>query len=422
MPAKTVWSDAMEAIILSVGNELTAGQTLDTNAAWLSQQLSELGIGVLRHVTLADELEPIRRELERACEQADVVLISGGLGPTVDDLTRQALAEAMGVPLELREEFVERIRAFFTARSRSMPETNVVQAQFPAGSEPIANTCGTAPGIRARCKRAAIFAMPGVPREMREMYRRDVRPRLIPQTGGAAILAATLNCFGAGESDIAEKIVDLMERGKNPAVGTTARQGVIGVRILARGSRHDEARALLDEMVNEVRRRLGPLVFGRDDETLASAVAQLLTSAGKTIATAESCTGGLIAKRLTDIPGSSVYFRDGVVTYANEAKTRLLGVPAELIERHGAVSAPVAEAMALGCRQRSRTDFAISVTGIAGPQGGTPDKPVGLVYIGLARESDCQVTPHRFGEFLGRGEIRDRTCNTALNRLRLRLG
>jgi len=422
MPAKTVWSDTMEAIILSVGNELTAGQTLDTNAAWLSQQLSELGIGVLRHVTLADELEPIRRELERACEQADVVLISGGLGPTVDDLTRQALAEAMGVALELREEFVERIRAFFTARSWPMPETNVVQAQFPAGSEPIANTCGTAPGIRARCKRATVFAMPGVPREMREMYRRDVRPRLSPQTGGAAILAAMLNCFGAGESDIAEKIVDLMERGKNPAVGTTARQGVIGVRIHARGSGYDEARSLLDETVKEVRRRLGPLVFGRDDETLASAVAQLLTSAGKTIATAESCTGGLIAKRLTDIPGSSVYFRDGVVTYADEAKTRLLGVPAELIERHGAVSAPVAEAMALGCRQRSRTDFAISVTGIAGPQGGTPDKPVGLVYIGLTRESGCEVTPHRFGEFLGRGEIRDRTCNTALNRLRLRLG
>jgi len=411
----------MEAIILSIGNELTAGQTLDTNAAWLSQQLAELGVRVLRHVTTADELEPIRLEIERACERADVVLVSGGLGPTVDDLTRQALAEAMGVPLELREESIERIRAFFTARDRPMPETNVVQARFPAGSEPIANTCGTAPGIRARFKRATLFAMPGVPREMREMYRRDVRPRLIPRAGGAAMLAATLHCFGAGESDVAEQIFDLMERGKNPAVGTTARQGVIGVRIHARGSSHEQARSLLNETVEEVRRRLGSLVFGRDDETLASAVAQRLTSAGKTLSTAESCTGGLLAKRLTDVPGSSAYFRDGVVAYANEAKTRLLGVPAELIERHGAVSAPVVEAMALGCRQRSRTDFAISVTGIAGPQGSTSDKPVGSVYIGLADESGCQVTPHRFGEFLSRSEIRDRTCNTALNRLRLRL-
>jgi nicotinamide-nucleotide amidase len=415
------YGGGMNAIIMSIGNELTFGQTVDTNSAWLSLRLAEIGVHVIAHVTVADELEPVRREIQRACELADVVLISGGLGPTEDDLTRHALAAAMGVELELHAELVEEIRCYFTRRGREMPEPNRIQAMFPRGSEPIHNTCGTAPGIRARLGKAMIFVMPGVPREMQVMYERDVLPALRPSTGQGILLAGTIQTFGAGESDVGERIRDLMQRGRNPTVGTTAQQMVIGVRIHAHGDTREQARSLLDATATEVRRRLGTLVFGEDDDTLWSAAARLLIEQKKTLSTAESCTGGLIAKSLTDIAGSSGYFLDGVVTYSNQAKTRLLAVPADLIARHGAVSPQVAEAMASNCRTRSGTDLAISVTGIAGPTGGAPDKPVGLVYIGLADADGCEVSEHRLGEFLTREEIRDRTRKIAVNRLRLKL-
>jgi nicotinamide-nucleotide amidase len=411
----------MDAIILSIGSELALGETIDTNSAWLAQRLAEIGVGVLRHVTVGDDIEPIRRQIEQACGEADVVLITGGLGPTADDLTRQALAAAMGVELVLRPEWVEKIRSFFACRGRSMPQANAIQAQFPAGSEPIENTCGTAPGIRASLGRSMVFAMPGVPREMREMFERDVRPMLAERTGGAVLIATVLNCFGAGESDIGQQIDDLMQRGRNPTVGTTAKQGVIGVRIHSRGRSAAEARKLLEATEQEVRRRLGTLIYGRDSETLSDAVARLLVEGGKTVSVAESCTGGLIAKRLTDVPGSSRYFRAGLVTYANEAKTMWLGVPADLIAGHGAVSEPVARAMAEACRRLNATDYAIGVTGIAGPEGGTADKPVGLVFISLADAAGCRVTRHLFGDFLNRGEIRERAASTAMNLLRLRL-
>jgi nicotinamide-nucleotide amidase len=411
----------MDAIIISIGSELTFGQTVDTNSAWLSLRLAEVGVRVIAHVTVSDELEPIRREIARACELADVVLISGGLGPTEDDLTRQALATAMGVELRLRPEFLDEIRDFFTRRNREMPESNRIQAMFPAGSEPIHNTCGTAPGIRASVGKATVFVMPGVPREMKVMYELDVLPHLRAATGQGVMLARTILTFGAGESDVGDKIRDLMQRGRNPAVGTTAQQLIIGIRIHAHGETREAAQSLLDATAADVRARLGTFVFGEDNDTLSSAVVRMLIEQRKTVSTAESCTGGLIAKSLTDVAGSSACFIDGVVTYSNAAKTRLLGVPAEMIARHGAVSRPVAEAMAVNCRRLSGSDYAISVTGIAGPTGGTPDKPVGLVYIGLADPSGCEVTEHRIGDFLTREEIRDRTRKIALNRLRLKL-
>lgn len=408
-------------MILSVGTELTLGQTVDTNTAWLSERLAEIGVPVAMHVTVPDELQPLTREILRAGESAQVLLISGGIGPTEDDLTRQALADAMGAKLELHPESLEHIKAFFAARGKEMPRANAVQAMFPVGSTPIANTCGTAPGMRARVGRADVFVMPGVPREMKVMYDRDVKPAIAVLGGGAALLKKNIWCYGAGESDIGDTIKDLMRRGQNPTVGTTAQQTVIGVRIGAHGASPQEARELLDRTAGEVKRRLGTLVYGEGDETLQSAVAMLLKAKHKTISTAESCTGGLLASRLTDIPGSSSYFLSGMVTYANEAKSRMLGVPESLIATHGAVSLPVAEAMAIGCRARCGTDYAISITGIAGPDGGTKEKPVGLVYIGLASPRGCEVTEHRVGDFLTRDEVRDRTCKVALNRLRLEL-
>jgi len=343
-------------------------------------------------------------------------------------------------------------------RNIPMPEANAVQAMFPAGSTPIENTCGTAPGIRATFGRAKIYIMPGVPREMRVMYERSVAPELQTRCsrcesngsssnqGGSGsqysgernsqhsseqqrddeeehcvILARTLLTYGAGESQIGEQIRDFMRRGQNPTVGTTAHQAIISIRIHAAGVTRQEAANLLARSETEIRRRLGKLVFGQDEDTLWSVVTRLLIARGQTVSTAESCTGGLIAKCLTDTAGSSAAFIDGVVTYSNAAKTRLLGVPGELIVAHGAVSQPVAEAMAVRCRQLSNTDYAISVTGIAGPDGGSEIKPVGLVYIGLADAKGCDVRELRLGSFLTRDEIRERACKAAVNLLRLAL-
>ncbi|NLX15256.1 MAG: competence/damage-inducible protein A [Phycisphaerales bacterium] len=411
----------MNAIIISVGTELTSGQTVDTNSAWLSSKLAEIGIPVLLHVTAPDDVEPLSRQIETACAQADLVLVTGGLGPTADDLTREALAQVMGVELQIDPALAEQVRAFFARLNRPMPEANLVQAMLPVGSRPLENTCGTAPGIHTRIGSTKVFVMPGVPREMQIMYEQFVLPQLPRQDTGSVILNAVLYCFGAGESEIGQSIYDLMRRGRNPLVGTTAKQGIIGIRILARASTAIEARNLLEDEIKEIRHRLGPLVFGRDDETLAHAVASRMIANNKTLATAESCTGGLIAKTLTDIPGSSAFYSQGWITYANEAKIRLLNVPADLIESHGAVSRPVAAAMAVNARRLAETDYAISVTGIAGPAGGTPDKPVGLVYVGLAEPNHCEVTQLRLGNHLNREEIRWRTTCTVLNFLRLRL-
>jgi len=416
----------MNAEIISVGTELTFGLTVDTNSAWLSRRLAEVGIVVCAHHTVPDDLAVIRDAIDQAAGRADVVLVTGGLGPTEDDLTRQALAEAMGAPLVLHEAFVEHIREFFRRRGRDMPERNKVQAMFPAGARPIANTCGTAPGIHAELHGAAVFVMPGVPAEMKTMFERDILAvldelRTARQQADGVILTLTLRCYGTGESNIAEQIRDLMQPGRNPAVGTTAEETIIAVRIHARGSTRQQAQRMLDETAAEIRERLGELVFGQDDETLAHAAAKLLFETGKTVAVAESCTGGLIAKSLTDIPGSSRYFLEGIVAYSNQAKVRLLGVPAEAIARHGAVSEQVARAMAVGARQRSGSDLAIAATGIAGPEGGSAEKPVGLVYIALADPHGCSAEPFRFGEHLARQAIRDRARKAALNALRLRL-
>lgn len=418
---RALYAATMQAVIIAVGDELTTGQTVDTNSAWLARQLAEIGVGTLQHVTVADQLEAVRDEIARAAARCDVVLVSGGLGPTADDLTREALAAALGAPLERNEQSEARLREFFARRRREMPAANLVQAMCPRGAAPIDNTCGTAPGIHARLGAAEVYAVPGVPREMKVMFERDIRPALQARAGGAAIVSTVLYTYGAAEADIGEQLRDLMRRDRNPAVGTTAQETVIGVRIVARGDSPPAARDLLAADAAEVRGRLGAIVYGENDPRIAAAVGELLRRAGRTIATAESCTGGLIAKQLTDIPGSSAYLLEGIVTYSNAAKTRRLGVPEELIRAYGAVSAAVAEAMAVGCRVASGADYALSVTGIAGPDGGTADKPIGLVYVGLADAGGCEVKEYRLGEYLTRDEVRDRTAKAALNRVRLKL-
>ena len=419
-PSELIRCRHMDAEIISVGTELTCGLTVDTNAAWLSQRLAAIGVIVARHVTVPDDGGVTAEAIRDACARSGLVLINGGLGPTPDDLTRGALADALGKPLIKHAESLRHMRSMFERRRRPMPPSNERQAWLPKGAQALDNTCGTAPGIRAKSGSSLIFAMPGVPKEMQTMFKRSIEPEL-RALGRGAVVTRTVNCFGASEARIAAQIEDLMAIGREPTVGITASEGVIRVRVFARGANVEAARAAAQVDAAEVRRRFGSLVFGEDDQTLQQAVAALLLKAGRTLAVAESCTGGLLDKHLTDVPGSSNYFLGGFVTYANEAKIAQLGIASELIDRHGAVSEEVARTLAVGCRDRTGADYALAVTGIAGPGGGTADKPVGLVYIALADAGGCDVTRELMGEHLDRASIRDRTCKVALNLLRIRL-
>lgn len=411
----------MDAAILSVGTELITGQSVDTNSAWLSARLTALGIRVAAHVTVGDERERLVEALRRVMDECDLVVVTGGLGPTLDDLTREALSEAVGQPLIENDDALHRIRDFFQKRGRDMPESNRVQAMVPRGGTMIPNDRGTAPGIRCDSGTCAVFALPGVPGEMKPMFVESVEPWVRARTGEATGVTRVLRCHGISEASLGEKLADLMQRGRNPSVGTTASRTIIGVRVVAQGRSLAEAEALAAKDVNEVRSRLGNAVFGENEETMEQVVGRMLIAAGKTIATAESCTGGLLAAALTETPGSSAYFVEGFVTYSNEAKSKLLGIPAELILSHGAVSEETARAMAQRCRIVAGTNYALSITGIAGPSGGTAEKPVGLVYVGLATPGGEVVRKFLWGETLPREEIRDRSCKAALNLLRLEL-
>jgi nicotinamide-nucleotide amidase len=409
------------AWIIAIGTELTLGQTVDTNSAWLAQRLAALGLRSTRHICVGDEHDEICRVLREALAAADVVLVSGGLGPTADDLTRAALAEVAGVDLEEDAARLEQIRRFFVARGRDMQPANRVQALLPRGSRALENPCGTAPGIRIALGGVPLYALPGVPFEMRAMFERHVEPELRDSAGGAVLLSRRLNCFGVGEAEIGARLQDLMVRGRNPEVGTTASLGIIGVRINARSATAVEAAALLDSAERAVRTRLGTLVFGREEETLAGTVGHLLRERGATLALAESCTGGLVGKWITDVPGSSAWFRGALVTYADSAKSSLAAVPPALLASHGAVSAEVAAALAAGARSRFDANYSLGVTGIAGPAGGTPEKPVGTVYIALAGPGVVEGRCLRLGADSSRAAIRERAAAGALNLLRLTL-
>jgi nicotinamide-nucleotide amidase len=409
----------MRAEIISIGSEITTGQNLDTNCQWLSLRLAELGVSVAFHTTVADDLADNIAAFRIASERVDLVLTTGGLGPTQDDLTREALASVAGVPLQEDAQSLAHIRAMFAARNREMPERNRVQALMPAGSEVLFNARGTAPGVWMKINRAYFAAMPGVPSEMFTMFTEQVVPRmraagLLGQ--GSVILQRKINCFGAGESVIEEKVLDLTRRGHVPEVGITVSDAVISLRIFGRGPTQADALAQIAPVEATIRQRLGDLVYGVDDEELQQVVERLLRQRGLTLATAESVTGGLVAHRLTSVPGASEVFRGGIVAYTNPAKVQLLGVPAALIETHGAVSSQVAEAMAQGARQRLGSDLAVSTTGLAGP-GTEGEKPVGLVYVGLAWAEGVRSLAINWGGT--RAEILSRSAKSALNAVRL---
>jgi len=362
----------------------------------------------------------------------------------------------------MNERWLGKLNEFFLARGRQMPQTNKIQAMIPRGATMIENTCGTAAGMRALLplpagegrgegvlgernvssdehpltpalsrgerEQCAIFVMPGVPKEMKAMFARDVLPHIAKASNGATILSRTLHTFGLGESWVAEKLGDLMKRDRNPSVGTTVSQGIVSLRVNARFGSRDEAQQKLDETIRACWEALGNVIFGEEDQTLQQVVAASLASARLTVTTAESCTGGLLAKMLTDVSGSSDYFKTGYITYSNEAKHELLGVPIELLKSHGAVSEPVVRAMAQAARERAHADLALAISGIAGPSGGTPDKPVRTVCIAIAADHSILSTQSsalpfaRTFSFSGDREmIRDRSAKMALTMLRFHL-
>ncbi len=406
------------ASIVTIGNEILAGLTVDTNAAFLAIELQNIGIPVTSSYSVSDEIDAIVKKLNMASSEADIIVATGGLGPTDDDVTRQAFAKFLGVELEFREELLEKIRVVFKSREMPMPERNRIQAYIPAGAEYIPNV-GTAPGILARHNGKILTALPGVPWEADKMFK-SIIPELKEFAGTQAMDVCRLKCFGAGESAIAQMLGDKMQRGRNPLVNCTAHDGIITLHIVASAKNSEKASQMCRKEEKNLREILGDLVYGSGDETLAEVVAAKLIQQKKTIATAESCTGGLLAKMITDIPGASNYFTYGWITYGNDAKIDELDVQPDLIEQYGAVSKQVAQAMAQRARSKAKTDYAIAITGIAGPTGGTEQKPVGLVYICVDYEGGCEIK--RFFFTFGRQFIRLRAAQTALNMLRQRLG
>lgn len=372
------------AEIITIGTEMLLGQLVDTNTAVIARALAEIGVDVRRETSVGDNEASIAAAVSEAIGRAEVVVCAGGLGPTVDDMTRSAVATALGRPLVLDAESIRHLEAIFKRLQRPMTENNRVQAYFPQGAEPLPNPNGSAPGFVVELDGRAVLALPGPPRELQPMLRDHAIPWIERRFAPNAVLVTrVLRTVGVGESDLDARIADIFREQKNPSIAMLAHPGLVDVKITAKAATRDAARALIAELEPRVRERMGDCVYAEDGWTLEEVAGALLRRREWTLAIGESCTGGALAAAITSVPGASAYFRGGVVAYANEAKYRLLDVAPDLIERYGAVSEEVAGAMALGAQTVLRADVGVSVTGIAGPDGGTLEKPVGLVYVGL---------------------------------------
>ncbi len=378
------------AELVAIGDELLAGQIVNSNAQFLARALRRLGVLPQWITTVGDDAEQMRDALQRALSRAQVVIMTGGLGPTPDDLTREVVAQLLGVPLVVNQQALAAIRGRFAARGLPMSTNNERQAQLPQGATMLRNPLGTAPGFMFSYQGALAFALPGVPAEMRAMMEQEVLPRLRSHAAGRYLVERVLRTTGIPESTLAERLQGVGDAAEGVRIAFQAHRTGVDVRLTTEGTDRAACQSAIQRVEEVVRTRVGEFIYGVDDCLLEEVVGHLLRKGGRTIAVAESCTGGLVAHRFTNVSGSSSYFERGVVAYSNQAKVELLGVPADLIAQHGAVSAEVAIAMAEGIRRAAGTDLGLSTTGIAGPTGGTATKPVGLVYIGLA-DGSCSV-------------------------------
>ncbi|MBM5824429.1 MAG: competence/damage-inducible protein A [Cyanobacteria bacterium M_surface_10_m2_119] len=421
----------MAAEILCVGTELLLGNITNGNARWIAEQLAALGIAHHRQQVVGDNRERLIAAVREAAGRCRLLITTGGLGPTPDDLTAEAIGAAFETPLAERSEVWADIQAKLAARGRPVTPSLRRQALLPVGAALLPNATGSAPGMIWRPDPAGlpfpvqegftVLTFPGVPSEMRAMWTATAVPWL--QCSGLAegvFASRMLRFWGVAESSLAEQMADLLES-SNPTVAPYAGSGEVKLRLTARGIRQAEAEALLAPLEREIRARAGMACFGADDDSLASVVLERLRQRRQTLAVAESCTGGGLGAALAAVPGASEVFLGGVIAYANAVKQGLLGVPAELLAAHGAVSDPVAQAMAEGARRATGADWALAVTGIAGPGGGSPEKPVGLVHIAVAGPDGCSSEGVRFGSSRGRSWIQLLTAGEALDRLRRRL-
>lgn len=386
----------MIAELVFVGTELLLGEILNTNAQFLSQRLSALGIDSYHQTVVGDNPERLSAVLRQALGRADVVITSGGLGPTMDDLTRETTADVCGLALELLPDVADKLRARFASRGWTMTENNLRQAMAPQGAHVLHNDRGTAPGLVVPASGGkAVVLLPGPPNELRPMFEQQVIPYLTARMGGQPLMLVTrvLRFIDIGESALEDRLKDLIADQRDPNVAPYAKLGECLLRLSTKAPSEGAGLAKMAPLEQAIRDRVGHYLYATGETDLAAAVGTLLQERGLTVATAESCTGGLLAKRLTDAAGSSAHLMAGLVTYSNEAKRTLLGVPGELLDAHGAVSEPVAQAMATGALARCGTDIAVSISGVAGPGGGSDEKPVGTVCFGLAARAAAGVAP-----------------------------
>ncbi len=414
-----------KAYIISTGTELLLGTTVDTNSMFLAQKLGELGIKVMGKSIVGDNRETMTAAFKTGLDLADLVVASGGLGPTRDDLTKEVACELMGCELQLVEEELETIRSFFAKRNRRMTDSNRKQAMFPPQATVLKNRLGTAPGMYLAQDGKVLILLPGPPREMQDMYLNAAEPLLRGDEimTGPASQSRVIRVLGPGESQVEDILSGILDKGADYGIALLAQEGEILIKITVDSGncQDDQERAArrLNQLSQRIRDALGINIVCEGDDTLVGVVARHLTEKRLTLAAVESCSGGLLSKMITDLPGSSQYFWGSVVSYSNEAKQGLLGVKPETLEKYGAVSEQTAAEMALGMRQRSGADIAVSITGIAGPDGGNEAKPVGLVYIGLACKDNLEVKEMRFvGD---RNGIRTLAAKSALDLVRRRL-
>jgi nicotinamide-nucleotide amidase len=413
--------ESRRAAVVAIGDELVAGDFLDSNSGEIARALATLGIHVERFLVLGDDRRALARAFGELCSDYAIVVASGGLGPTLDDVTREAAADAAGVPLESDPVVLAGLEQRWSTRGGPMPASNARQAQRPLSAQLMPNARGTAPGFRVWIEGGMLAALPGPPAEMRDMLERELLPWLERTCGrGEGVALRHFYLAGLPESAFADRAGDWMQRDANPRMGVTAHHGVLRVVLRATAASATGANELVHARAAAFRERFAVELFSEEEPRLELHLGRRLIAGGLTIATAESCTGGLVARLLTDVPGVSAVFREGWVTYSDEAKQRRLGVPAGLLARHGAVSAEVAAAMASGAARESGARLAVATTGIAGPEGGSAEKPVGLVWLGLSVDGEVSTRQLRLAP-VGRESIRLYAAHTALDLVRRNL-
>ncbi len=409
------------AIIVSTGTELLLGNTIDSNSVFLSRKLTELGIKVQGKIVVGDDAQDIKTAFETGLTAADMLISSGGLGPTKDDLTKDMACAVMDCQAVLVEEELERIKNYFSQRGRPMPDNNIKQAMFPSEAIILRNERGTAPGMYLKQDSRLIILLPGPHHEMKSMYLKEVEPRLLTEYGllGNGDVSRIIKVFGPGESQLELMLGEIMEKQQGYSIALTAKRGEINIGIQVLGPEVKERKRKLEEITRRVKEQLGNNIFGIDQDTMMEVTAASLKRLGKKIALAESCTGGLLAKMFTDLPGSSDYFWGGVTSYSNAAKEILLGVKGETLNKYGAVSRETAEEMVRCLVNIAGTDIGVAITGIAGPSNGQDDGPVGLVFIAIMYNGICTIREMKFGG--QRDMIRELAARTALDMVRRRL-